>query len=153
MSYPEMDPMEREQVEWVFGLTGGELETKPLRLAERLDKEWIRRHWARYWYEGVPDYVSRETWATKGEYLTIVSQLLCATAPDHFWARGRLWRLVKQFANSGETECPGRDDGDGVVVLEEDGEECRFCCETHGEQHGYIYLGDGWAESVYRAGW
>jgi ferric-dicitrate binding protein FerR (iron transport regulator) len=65
--------IERECVEWVFGLTGGELEDKPWEpfephpeMSERdaaFDAEY--RHSSsnprpfRYWYDGVPSYVGR----------------------------------------------------------------------------------------------
>lgn len=169
--YPEKDTIERERVEWVFGLTGGELSDAPLRYVEirvtprnanfpprvccsRPDID-VRRGWAPYWYEGVPDYSEIKEHTHNGSFLTIVNDsgsYGTAQLPRVIYAHGRRWRRVASYASSGEHDCPeGRD----VTVGSEmrDGEIppelCPLCEAERGELHGCIYLGDGWQEVVY----
>lgn len=75
-------------------------------------------------------------------------------------ANEELYELIEQSAHGAETECPFINaDSDyresGNTVTEEDtlyGEEpltsCRFCQATIGEEHGYVYVGEG-GEYVY----
>jgi hypothetical protein len=163
MSYPEIDKNEKTQIEEVFRLGGGELSDKPLRYAicKVLDsaKVWgtlidIERRWARYFYDGAPSYIERE-WARKfdGTFLTIVTCEMFGEMPKRIMTSdGRVWRKVRTFRSSGETECPWQG------VAEEDrpdpqtweGDCCPLCEEGKGEEHGMIYIGEGWAEVVYR---
>lgn len=161
--------IERESVEEVFRLTGGELETKPWEPwipAHPLDADdLLRIAWHgfgpgsnqtifRYWYEGVPDYVGRNEFPDihDTEYRTVVTDLLYQSsvlAENGCLRDGAEWKRVRVFQSSGETRCPGayHEDGDEPVV---DADGCPYCEEKPGEEHGYIYLGDGWAEVVYR---
>lgn len=92
------DLPEREEIEWVFGLTGGELADEP---------------WAghRYWYEGIPEYAHddfpphAEAW---GDYRTIVMQALYSPPPERIAdpATGDVWILDKTYSSSGEAELP-----------------------------------------------
>lgn len=148
--------IEREQIEWVFGLTGGELRFEP----------WTYEVGGKesrfpYWYEGVPDYASgdfSDQYDSGVEYRTVVTQALYGAPPERIesGSEGQIedagWLLQRMYHSSGETECPGRDDGDGTVTEEhtDGGDRCVLCEELLGEQHGYIYLGDGWVEAVYR---
>ena len=151
--YPIVDTKEKMEVQEVFGLTGGELEDRPLRfLGEKRWQsdgsgtgEWSRR-WARYWYTGSPDYAPKIERRWRGDVMTIVTCELFGTLPTKIFAKGKRWRKVARFASSGEVECPWKDTD---PVGDEDG-PCNLC-DAIGGAHGYIYLGDGWSESVYVA--
>jgi hypothetical protein len=132
--YPKQDEKERATIEWVLGLTGGELEDKPLRfLGERSwhdgegTGEWTRR-WARYWYPFAPSYVEEIERRWRGDVMTIVSNDLYGDLPSRIYAKGKRWRKVARYANSGEVECPN---GQGEAI---GAEGCTFCDEkiTHG---------------------
>lgn len=170
--------IERESVEAVFSLTGGELESKPWEPwipAHALDADDLLRIAGhgfgpesnqtifRYWYEGVPDYVGRNEFPDihDAEFRTVVTQRLYESSvllENGSLRDGAEWKRVRVFESSGETRCPGAregyddDDADGPPegknVVGSDG--CPYCEEKPGEKHGYIYLGDGWAEVVYR---
>jgi hypothetical protein len=110
-------------VEWVFGLTGGELESKPLRYAYKwTEMEYrpnerdhfpivtkLRRKWARYWYEGASEYMELGRQRYRGSYTTLVWD--SGSYGDHLPPRtivvkGERWRKVASFASSGEAACP-----------------------------------------------
>ncbi len=146
--YPVDDAPERAQVESVFGLTGGELEDKPLRYLEA--KLWHdgeptgehARRWARYWYRGAPDYAPELE--RLGDVITIVwDRLYAGIAPPKIRAQGREWRKVGDFRSSGEAPCL-----DAGSVAQE---TCTICEAEPGDRHGYVYVGDGWYETIYRA--
>lgn len=71
-----------------------------------------------------------------------------------------MWLLQRVYAGRIEAECPLRDvddeDQDEVYTQREGGvgappaERCYLCDEERGAEHGYIYLGEGWVEAVYR---
>ena len=152
--YPIHDPVEAESVTWVFSLTGGELESSPLRYAYRSDtarfvdykfQPGFKRGWIRYWYDGSPEYVAREHGRLRGSTITLVSDCSFGGPPSVIYARGKRYRRIAQFVSSGETECPGKDCEEPIP----EGERCPLCEGDASEGHGYIYLGDGWAESVY----
>lgn len=159
--------IERERVEWVFGLTGGELE----------DEAWEGN---RYWFDGPPEYGGedfRDQYAPGVEYRTVVRNALYAPSRQEIQGEptakgpGPSWRLVRTFTSSGETECPGRGDTSGETLLVgghlapglrkmetvgaykvgavTDG-RCPLCEAEKGQPHGFIYLGEGWVEVVYR---
>lgn len=152
---------EREQVEWVFGLTGGELEKEPLKFngpgaitGRELEFSWL------YHYEGYPewayeDFGSRRYEHDPGQYLTLIEAGVSysSSAPDelHF-PDGEVWFKVRDYTHSGETECPMGSCGDDETVGEdstEGMERCPLCEADAGEKHGHIYLGTG-VETVYR---
>lgn len=156
---PVDDKAERSQVEEVFGLTGGELADAPLRyfgatdVGPNRDPLPTHRWWARYWYEGRPDYLPT---SHRGSWITLVECELYGSLPSRIQAHGRKWRKIARYASSGETECPGRMDNgsDDLLKVDEsdcadDSECCTYCDEEIGEPHGYIYLGDGWGETIY----
>ncbi len=143
--------LERKQVEWVFGLTGGELHEPDSRFPHKWDH-------IRYWYEGPPDWTNRNelglTW--DDDVRTIVACLLYG---DLEVPEG--WEEVTRFASSGETECP--DCGLSSEWNESPAQElarkktpltntgyrgnpdCPLC-----EGGGYIYIGEGWYEITLR---
>jgi hypothetical protein len=139
---------ERQSVEWVFGLTGGELEDKP----------W---NGFAYHYEGVPEWAQADfnDHYDRG-YHTIVSCFLFGGPSQRLVDTTGVWTLQTVFSSSGETECPLReldpDEVDAVYRHRQEQfnrpaiERCFLCDEKRGDDHGYIYLGDGWAEAVYR---
>src|SRR5262245_19008898 len=121
----DADDPERQQVEWVFMLTGGELDDEP----------W---NGFAYNYDGVPEYAASDFEDTfEYEYRTVIGSFLYGGPPERIVAAEGAWELRATFVSSGEAECPLRRE-----VVDE--ERCRLCDETRGEPHGYIYLGDGW---------
>lgn len=168
--------LERERVEWVFGLTGGELDADPSWTVwephdyERLGLDMITRPVGpgdlaeityRYSYDGAPD----EAQDYDNQYRTI----LCYGGgflpyPAPWMADGEgIWVLVQTFTSSGEAECPGQHEDAGNIVrrdqarLSEDypqregprRAECVLCAERIGSKHGHIGIGEGY-EAVYR---
>lgn len=130
---------DRAQVEQVFGLTGGELADTP----------WIVDGWTfTFWYEFPPEYAEREFDYTARNYRTAVRDIMFGAPPDRLGT----WTKVATFQNSGEAECPGKSEDIDIVRVEQcgdDGRECYYCGGNVGAPHGYVYLGDGWAEIVY----
>ena len=174
--YPKIDEQEKSQVEEVFGLTGGELSDKPMRIAElkydpgipsMIEKwgksyapKWIaKRWWVRYFYDGVPSYVERDFRNMSGSFFTMVKNCLFGSPALHIVAQGKIWRRVATYTSSGETDCPFQGVSDEDVPWAERTHlgdrstvhHCPACEAEKGEEHGCIYLGEGWAEIVYRA--
>ncbi len=142
---------DREQVEWAFGLTGGEMAHKSF--AGYL-----------YNYDGVPEYAESDfpDWATH-EYQTVIvtgGGYLPIPAPtlEH---EGQVYELVNHYMSSGETDCPvcgaGTDDEYPWADQFEDhygrpprpDDECGLCETRYTDMPGLIYVGDGY-EAVYR---
>ena len=179
--FPIFDPIERQRVEWVHGLTGGELADHPLRI---LDTAGRGRFWARYWYDGAPEWSNEHAYDSgrrgwRGSWRTLVWNsgsygdfLPPASFRD---SSGRRWRKVRSYNSGAECECPVPENHPGRVTraeakltdkLAEDSPlrrmraptlrpytarraECPLCEARVGEDHGYIYLGEGWLEAVY----
>jgi hypothetical protein len=142
-----MDPdtVEREQIAWVFGLTGGELSDSPFVTADE-------RTFA-YWYDGAPEYDDHDYEDLGFETLmTVIASELYSREPDRLVEKdGSVWRRLASFTSSGETECPGQQDDEPTVTDAHcnGGDRCVLCDEAKGEEHGFIYLGDGWVEIIY----
>lgn len=151
---------EREQVEFVFGLTGGELDDEPIEFFLLPRERWehvnpVTRH---YTYDGVPEWAGSDfpdKYDSGVSYFTIVEAGIdygsILTEAIQF-ADGKVWVKVEQYVHSGETECPAGSCGDDETVGEDSTEgfaECPLCGEKAGEKHGYIYVGPG-AETVYK---
>lgn len=151
---------DRACIELVFGLTGGELADEPWVIEREGDNPWVNH----FWYENVPEWAESEfpEWPIRN-YRTIVRDTMFGAPPD----RLETWTKVATYMNSGETECPGRQEdsfstpkgvhfeksANDVPLVRADqcdgGNRCYYCEEKIGDEHGYIYLGDGWAEIVY----
>lgn len=168
------EAIERQQVEEVFGLTGGELEDEPwicwTQMESEVDGEPLygkneefhaQSFWEwkeRYWYEGPPEYVEREMQRQfPGTLRTLVNPGGIITAPHRELYDGQgIWKLRETFNNSGEAECPARsydfeartDVEHGKIGIVK-GERCPLCDEQEGDEHGYIYLGVCSYEAVY----
>ncbi len=130
---PRKHDPEREQVEWVFGLTGGELN----------DEAWGG---FAYNYDEVPDYVRRDypdLYDGNVSYRTVVGYFVYGSPPEELIDDEGIWERRATYASSGETECPLSPD------RVEDA-RCPLCDSEPGDPHAYIYVGDGWAEVVYR---
>lgn len=136
---PRQEQWQRDRIEWVFGILGGELETVP----------WDGYP---YWYDGAPDYADE---LKNGEYRTIIRNCLFDPPPDEIEG----WKLIQTFSSSGETECPGKWFSNGVVHESDCVEApssvgpykvCPYCEQALGMEHSMIYLGDGWLEAVYQ---
>lgn len=131
--------VEREQLEWVFRLSSGELASRP---------------WAgnKYWYDGIPKYAGDDFVQDEGAlYRTAVVKTDPEASrydmPDEIEEEGGRYVLKNIYTSSGATECPGHYDVDnaGMVVRE----RCLLCEADVGEKHGEIRLGEGWVEAVY----
>jgi hypothetical protein len=156
--------IEREQVERVLRLTGGELDDKPWHywLAHRYsdgtamdtgDIDSFYEGRSHYWYEGAPDGSEIEDSASRNLRTLIAfgGGYMSAPNPELYDGDG-IWKLVHSWNHSGETECPGQQynrDGTKTVTEETstDG-ECHLCEEKIGEDHRFIYIGEGY-EATY----
>jgi|SRR5882757_8908346 len=152
---------ERAQVAEVFGLTGGELEEAawvPMYVTDFNGAFDARRPFTfTYWYQGVPEYVEREFDALPLSYAptyrTVCRNEMFGMVPERVTDDEGTWKVVKRYSTSGEVACPGQqcdprgNDSDGV---NREAIPCPYCEAAPGESHGYIYIGDGWAEIVYR---
>lgn len=116
--------LERIEIENVFCLGGGELATE----------EW---EGFRYWYEGAPEYATEYTHDFDHTYRTVLADCMFGApdAPDG-------WEQVASYASSGEADCWWCGEGTGN---EDQRKDCPLC-----EGGGYVYIGDGWAEVVFR---
>lgn len=156
------EQIERAQVEQVFGLTGGELETGAWKIGEKTI--------SRYWYEGAPEYAARDF--REGTVRTAVHCALYGSSPERIEDKDGAWVRKAEYQTSGETECLYRSGAPEDAKVKRDQcrlvasyprkrlvgtfakltakhAECPFCEARLGEDHGYIYLGDGWVETVY----
>ena len=145
------DQIEFERVCWVFGLTGGEMSIQ--------DESWLGHA---YHYDGAPDYAEREMrdlaeekgldpWSigtvlcTGGGYLSPAKE----TVTDD---KGKVWHLLGVFNSSGEIECPGaQEEANSCGPTSRAScwaSRCLLCKADRGEEHGYIYIGEGY-EAVY----
>jgi hypothetical protein len=161
-----IDPIERESLECVTGLTGGEMETDPWYfLVTRDDRgrqptrdahfpkregsdagaaTW-RDGWmlscARYWYDGTPEHSKRKLdarydWPT---LRTIVTSGDYSAPHRELVDREGRWTLAAYYVGSGEADCY-RDSAE-TGASEPD---CPLC-----EGSGYVYVGQV-IEAVYR---
>lgn len=174
--------VERECVEAVFALGGGELADEPWEPwvasdATEADIAWSARtgiqpklseRWTfRYHYDGVPEYADGDFADRHGfgvDYCTVVRDCMFGELPEVLHDRGSTWHRVASYQSSGEMECPrGHDGVPGAIVGAEpwraewkgerpleDPDRCPLCEEERGQPHGYVYIGDGWCEVVYR---
>jgi hypothetical protein len=142
------DDSERAQVELVFGLTGGELDDEP----------W---HGFAYNYKGVPEYVRSDfTDRYDREYRTVVACFLYGAPPERIVDDAGEWTLQATYSSSGEAECPLKDidatEQEEIYAHREKHfnlpriARCFLCDEQRGDEHGYLYLGEGWLEAVFK---
>lgn len=121
--------VEREQVEQVFGLTGGELSDEPWvywtqqesstdgsPLWDKDDESHVGGmvEWHEpYWYEGAPEYAERELRETQGGSAimrTLVNRGGMLMGPHwELYDGDGVWKLIDTFGNSGEAPCPYRE--------------------------------------------
>ena len=88
MSAITTDSIDRESItiEAVFGLSGGELENEPLE---------IEGQTYRWWYEGVPEYVTSEFRNDRRPLKTvIVCEFYSQTSPPDGWSVAATYRTV-----------------------------------------------------------
>jgi hypothetical protein len=163
--------IEREQVEHVFGLTGGELSDRAWHyVAEKVSQvdgkpftpanervpmdETSACRLFHYWYDGAPEYVASEYRNETREIRTVVCCALFGMPPAIMWdaATGDRWARIADFRSSGETGCPGQQEDGGNLVTDAHtagSERCVLCDEEKGAPHGMIYIGEGWGEFLY----
>jgi hypothetical protein len=101
-------------------------------------------------YDDVPEYATadfEDRHENHVSYMTIVSDCLMGLPPERIKVGGDVWERVNYFTSSGETECP-------CAQCDEDpfaGKVCPLCERSaDATEHEYVYLGDGWAEVIYR---
>lgn len=147
--------IEREQVEQIYGLTGGggELDDKPLLYLDENEGS----HSVAYHYDGVPEWAG-EDFADRYEYGVDYFTVIDIDNPYGWFQQemkfsdGRRYFLVRTYASGSEAECPlgpsGADEKVGVNSTE-GMVACPLCEADEGEEHGYIYLGTG-SEAVYK---
>lgn len=151
--YVNVELDERSQIEYVFGLLGGELSDKPLVFwAKELGRDCVK--YVKYWYEGAPEWSEEDlpAGARGGILRTLLHDLIL---PSILEEGGIIWTRIVSYTGSGERECPyygavvgeeaWRDEVDSVEIEN----MCSLCGRDRGEDHGYIYLGEGWTESIY----
>lgn len=147
---------EKEEIEAVFSLGGGELE----------DESWGG---FKYWYDGVPSYAEGDfdDWALK-EYHTGIGNYMgkgpSETYKNPIKDEDGEWEYQRHYTTSGETDCPVCGAGSDNVYLNEyyeekynvedgadapDKAECPLCETEKKDQPGVVYIGDGWAEVVF----
>lgn len=148
---------ERQQIEEVFGLTGGELNNKPLnfRAAGVITGNMLDFSW-RYHYDGFPEWAEQDfSHPYDSEFFTLVEIGVSyqSSAPESItFEDGKTWVRVRQYTHSGECDCPLGPNGNNETVGEDSTEglqECPLCEEKKGKKHTYIYTGTG-VESVYK---
>ena len=133
--------LERERVACVFGLGGGELHVADERFPD--SEGWDGPSGIAYWYDGVPEYVTLDELGLDLDD-DVRTALLCCIFGHPAPPAG--WTQVTTYSSSGERECcwcgpgTGNEDDDGGEA-----QGCKLC-----ENDGYLYLGDGWCEVVYR---
>lgn len=117
--------IERQQIELVFCLGGGELDDEGA-------------HGFTYTYDGVPSYMTPpdDLYAPGVTYWTAVYCELYGQAKT---PEGH--ERIAHFTSSGETQCECGHD----LSPDGPGQDCPLC-----EGDGLVYIGDGWREIVFR---
>jgi hypothetical protein len=158
--------IERQRVEEVFGLTGGELNDRPWEPFEPdTDGSAFTRVSFAYSYDGAPSYAEEYRGGRRaGDHECVVVQdCLFGELPAVLYEKGRRYDRVAVLRSSGETECPCNDtdeqahrqaaaklDPDERAALGVKVEPCPLCEDDGTDETPHIYLGDGWCETVYR---
>lgn len=136
---------EREVVEQVFGLTGGELSDKP----QRYSAPGKTMGEFEYLYDGQPEHAEGRHEFQESDCFTVVGCYFYGAPETEILLRDKHGRFAGVFvlkaiySSSGECACPcdGCDDYDDEI--------CPFCGREPGDEHECAYLGDGWLEVVY----
>ena len=151
-----LDPYEREQIELVFCLGGGELsdepwtyEYTPKLYGYKGEDDSPRKGVYHYWYECAPEYSGGQekipVGATQGSYDEDDEGNLwewCTAITNVTFGPAQVpigWEFVAQFVSSGEATC-GCEWAEHIET-----EDCPVC-----EGGGIVYLGEGMAEVVFR---
>ena len=121
--------IERERIQCVFGLGGGELHEAHADFPDEWDGVIA------WWYEGVPDYATELGDLDDGARTAIIDCMFGFPESPEGWKR------VASFSSSGERDCWWCGDGTGN---EDERDVCQLC-----EGDGVVYLGEGWCEVVY----
>lgn len=93
---------DRESVEWVFGLLGGELMDEPWKPSDADGREWT----VTYWFDGVPEYAESEYDWTGNTYRTAIRDEMFGPMPDVLVDSLGTYNRVGSFRSSGEAELP-----------------------------------------------
>lgn len=150
--------LDRERMACIFALGGGELhEPNP-----KFPDEWDGQ--IAFWYDGPPDYAEElkdadrvKCSACKGRGSMADEECLDCEGHGHRDHEVRTallnclfgtpqpppgWERIASFTSSGEASCWWCGDGTGN---EQARKGCQLC-----EGDGYVFIGDGWAEVVFR---
>ena len=149
--YQSEAQQEREQVENVYGLGGGEL-----------DDSGDNFGGYAFWYEGAPEYAD-EARDYDNEYRTVL-MLGGGFLPNPektLEADGQTWTFAANYMNSGESDCwVCGSGGNGKEWWAEEFEkehgeaprpddQCGLCETEFNDMPGMVYIGDGY-EAVYK---
>lgn len=113
----------------------------------------------RYHYTGVPEWCASDyadLHSNDCDYFTAVRDCLFGLPPEEIVVGGKSYARGAHYSHSGETECVYRSGApeDDVVTAEQcngpTANVCPYCEADVGDDHGYINIGDGWCEVVYR---
>ena len=140
--------IEKQRVEYAFNLLGDEL----------ADGAWYfdrNGDWERvpFWYDGVPEWDVDKERLQSDEYRTVMTDWggPMATSAKEIEDEHGVWILERVYRTSGERRCPiGADYEEFVSAKHARDGRCPMCDEPIGAEHGFIYLGDGWGEFIYR---
>ena len=143
----------REQISYLcFGYAcANQFEDKPL---ECLVYPGNNRQFS-CWFEGLPYWVTEDMYPKYSsdpteydpEYLTVVVDCLWGLPAKSFLAKGHIWDYVGHYQVTPERECPYKDKENGMPDFEG---ACPYCEAAKDEDHGYVYVGDGMCEVIYK---
>jgi hypothetical protein len=161
----QIEAIELERVEWVVRVELGSLERrKGFGLSYDGCPEWLEKE-------------LQEEFGWDATFCTVVTDgggYQSAPKEEIVDAKGQRWILIRDYAHGAETECPVPENHHGAKVTREEcvlvpdpyrhhksyefarplapnavRAECPMCEARLGEEHGYIYIGEGY-EAVYR---
>ena len=145
--------IEKMQIEAVFGLTGGELSDKPVAYTYETEDGETKHGVFQHTYEGVPEYAQSDFAdapfayrESSVDYFTAVTDCLWGLPALRIDVAGKTYVRVADYRSSGEIECYCHE-------LETPLDTTCPLCERDPKSTdgpGYIYLGDGYCEVVYR---
>jgi len=140
--------IERQQIEIVFSLGGGELDCAEWTYE---DDEGVKRT-EPYYYEGVPSYTVGDEFTREDEQSGRFRTIIHAGNPySGLGAPPPGWRHVAFYSSSGEGDCPCYDmvqNGEDPATIYSDDGRCPLCENENDGEHHSVYLGDGWGERV-----
>lgn len=161
MSQRKFDPEAAQLALLVFGSESMEdhFEEAPWKYQTEEGKEYQFR----FWYEGIPEYLKYHgdynDYHAGRDYRTAVYDCTYGTPAETVLSDGESWELVGRYQVSAERPCPchkdSGNDAEAIASIQswidrEHGGTCPYCEEKAGAEHGYVYVGEGMFECLYR---